>query len=232
MPPSHFQTFGPDHQIVLALTLIGCLLLVRSAVRIRRRPKDLTFRWILILTLTVSGLMSWSHKLGQGINGLPLELCDLALIAVIGTLIRPEIRYLGEMGVLWALSGSVQAILTPDLGEGFPSLSFILFFLTHCGVVVSAVYVMARGHVVLVPASVLRVWLATNVYASSVGILNWRFGSNFGYLAAKPIKPSLLDYLGPWPYYIFWEEAIAFGLFSLGYGFSRYLESRCVRRSS
>ena len=57
--------------------------------------------------------------------------------------------------------------------------------------------------------------LAANVYGIVVGTLDWIFGWNYGYLCAKPVMPSLLDYLGPWPWYLLSIEAIAFVSFLL-----------------
>jgi uncharacterized membrane protein YwaF len=39
--------------------------------------------------------------------------------------------------------------------------------------------------------------------------------TNFGYLAHPPPNPSLIDHLGPWPYYIIGLETIALVLFLL-----------------
>jgi hypothetical integral membrane protein (TIGR02206 family) len=98
------------------------------------------------------------------------------------------------------------------------------FFLLHLGVVLSAVYLVVRGHLVLRSASVGRAWCATNAYAVVAGILNWQLGANFGFLARKPVNPSILDYLGPWPYYILACEGIALALFGLCYGFARLVQ--------
>ena len=60
--------------------------------------------------------------------------------------------------------------------------------------------------------------------AAIAGLLNWQLGTNFGFLARKPVHPSILDYLGPWPYYILVCEGLAPALFGLCYGVARLVE--------
>jgi uncharacterized membrane protein YwaF len=46
-----------------------------------------------------------------------------------------------------------------------------------------------------------------------VGVVNGIWGMNFLYLREKPWVPTLLDWLGPWPVYIFAVEVLALVLF-------------------
>ena len=51
-------------------------------------------------------------------------------------------------------------------------------------------------------------YLATLVWAGIAVIVNAITGANYGYLSRGPDGPSILDLLGPWPIYIFWEAVI------------------------
>jgi uncharacterized membrane protein YwaF len=52
-----------------------------------------------------------------------------------------------------------------------------------------------------------------NVYLISVGLINWLLGTNYGYACRKPDTPSLMDILGPWPWYLIALQGVALLLF-------------------
>ena len=49
---------------------------------------------------------------------------------------------------------------------------------------------------------VLRAWLLANVFAALLIPLNGALGTNYMFVSHKPDTPSLLDVMGPWPWYI------------------------------
>ena len=48
----------------------------------------------------------------------------------------------------------------------------------------------------------------TTLWAAAIIVLNAVLGSNYGYLNAKPVTHSLLDILGPWPWYVVVEAVL------------------------
>ncbi|HXV27558.1 MAG TPA: TIGR02206 family membrane protein [bacterium] len=218
-----FKLFGPDHLCVLLVILAVSFALIFNAKRIHQLRDDRWIRYPLAFFLLLNGLSAQLYALQSGIYGLPLHLCDLALVAMIWTLLIPN-RYVKEMAYFWGLAGSSQAILTPDLAAGFPSFPWSAFFFTHGGVVVSAVYLLARGNLNLTLASIWRAWGIGNIYLIFVALFNWHFGTNYMYLVRKPAHPSLLDYLGSWPYYILTGEITALIVFFLCYRLSKIME--------
>jgi hypothetical integral membrane protein (TIGR02206 family) len=100
------------------------------------------------------------------------------------------------------LGGTLQALLTPDLAVGFPDLRFLIFFGLHGGVIVSVLFFTFGLRMRPWPSSIPRVVAWSSVYLAAAIAVNAIFGTNFGYLSAKPAQPSLLDLLPPWPYYI------------------------------
>jgi len=147
---------------------------------------------------------------------LPLELCHWVMIACVITLLRPS-RVASEVAYYWGLAGTSQALVTPDISLGFPSWEFVLFFWSHGGVLLAIVFIIAGQGFRPGPGSIWRAFAWLNAYALAVGTIDRLFGWNYGYLCAKPYHPSLLDTMGPWPWYLLALEAVALVSFSLLY---------------
>jgi len=210
-----FVPWGPDHQAVVAATALAAVALILARARLRAADDRWVRRRVAAL-LAANELIAWVIAASHGHPRVPLQLCDLAFFATVWALWSVR-RPVAELAYFWGLAGSLQAVLTPDLREAFPQYWWVKFFVSHCGIVLSALYLGLSGRVRPTARSVWRMWLVTNMYAGVAGIINWLFGTNYGYLAQKPAQPSLLDYLGPWPYYIGAMEVIALGLFAVCY---------------
>lgn len=214
--PSDFALFGPAHLLILAaipLTAAGLVRWSRRSPLVARR-----IRLGLGCFLLVNELVWYGYKLGEeGFRfpeGLPLQLCDLALwLTVIAALtLKPwsfEVSYFAGLG------GSTMAVLTPDLWAPLLSYPTIYFFLAHGGVIVTILYLALAKVACPRPGCVWRVFAILNVYAAVIGLFNSIFQTNYMYLCRKPAGASLLDFLGPWPVYLAAGEAAALGVFEL-----------------
>jgi hypothetical integral membrane protein (TIGR02206 family) len=214
-----FTPFGLDHLLVLVLTGLAALGLALTG-RPMGREEDAWVRRAMAAVLLGNEAAAFAVAAQHGAVRVPLQLCDLATGLCVWALLslRPRVC---ELAFFWGLAGSLQAVLTPDLRQGFPDFWWLKFFLGHSLVVLSAVYLAATGRVAAGHAGVWRAWGWTNAYALAVGALNAAWGTNYGYLARKPSQPSLLDYFGPWPYYILVMEAAALASFYLYAGLLR-----------
>ena len=145
---------------------------------------------------------------------LPLHLCDLTLYLTVIALftLSPAVF---DVAYCCALAGTSMALLTPDLWENFPSVSTVQYFIAHGLVVAAALYLVWSRLARPRRGSVARAMLAINLLAAFDGVFNWIFKTNYMYLCAKPANASLLDFLGPWPWYIVATEGVAFVLFRL-----------------
>lgn len=206
-----FVLWGADHLMVLGMLAAGVVLVLTIGRRLPARA-DRRLRHAIAIALGLNEALSWFLATAAGEVRIPLQLCDLALFFAVWSLWSPR-AWRCELAYFWAMAGSVQAIATPDLAHGFPDYWWIKFFVGHVGVVLSVVYLAATGRVTATHRSIWRVWAWSNAYAAAAGLLNWGFGTNYGYLARKPVQPSLLDYFGPWPWYILAIEILALASF-------------------
>ena len=204
-----FVLFGPAHLLILAAIPLTAALLARAAGRIR-----LAFG----LFLLVNELVWYGYKLYHYGNrfpeGLPLQLCDLALwMTILALLTRKQWSF--EVAWFAGLGGSSMALLTPELWAPFCSYPTTYFFLAHGGLIVALLMLVWGKQAAPRRGCLWRVLAILNGYAALVGIFNAVFQTNYMYLCRKPISASLFDYLGPWPVYVLAGEALACALFYL-----------------
>lgn len=211
--PGPFIPFGPDHLAAIALAFVvpaalGVIARRSGSGRILRAlafvlAAALIATWVLWYWLIVSrGWLSASTIL-------PMQLCDWAAVAGIVALLRQSQQSF-ELTYFWALSGTLQALLTPDLAYGFPDIRFVVFFAFHDGAIAAAIYLLIALRMRPVPASLPRVVAWSFGYFVAALATNAVLRTNFGYLAERPSKPSLLDLMGPWPVYDF--ELLGLGI--------------------
>lgn len=201
---SRFVAFGPSHLAAIAVTLLVPVALAAATRRNTSLARllclalaaELIATWILWYWLILSRGWTSAETL------LPMQLCDWAAIAAIVALIsRSQFAY--ELSYFWALSGTLQALLTPELFYDFPDLRFIVFFAFHGGTIASALYLTFALRLRPWPRSIPRVIACSLLYFLAALAINRLFGTNFGYLSHKPAAASLIDLMGPWPIYDF-----------------------------
>ena len=213
-----FGIFDPVH--IAILSAIPILAATLAAIGRWIPGSRRALRIGLAMTLLLTSIVWYGYLAARGWltfpDHLPLELCDATLCLMIVALLTLNATIF-ELAYYGALAGTSMALLTPDLWEPFPSFSTIQFFVTHGLVLVGALYLVWSGQARPRPGSIWRAMLGLNIFAAIVGTFDLFFKTNYMYLRAKPTNPSLLDLLGPWPWYIVASEGIALGLFVLLY---------------
>ena len=100
----------------------------------------------------------------------------------------------------WGLAGATQALLTPSVAQAFPGPLFFTYFTAHGGIIVAVLVLMFGLQLRPRRGSAVRVWLLTNVVAVPVLACDWLVEANYMYLRGPAEAPSVLDYLGDWPW--------------------------------
>ena len=155
----------------------------------------------------------YSHE-GIHLWNLPFQLCDVTLWAsAIACLTMVPV--IVEFAYFAGLAGAGMALITPDLWSPWPSYPAIYFFVAHGGIVIAAAVLVFGRICILSGKAVWRAYGLLLGYAFLVGMFNKIYGTNYMYLCNKPKNASLLDTLGPWPWYLVPAAITAFGLFCL-----------------
>ena len=199
----------------------AALVAVVLCVACRRWPGPWV-RWagrVLALILAADALVFVVRQAASGTwsvqTSLPLALCDVALVVAAVACWYPTWQLGVELTYFWGLAATLQAVLTPDLHVGFPSVEFVQFVVGHLGIVLAALYLVVGLRIAPRPGAAVRVFLITVGYAAAIGVFNRLTGANYMYLAAPPVNPSLLSLLGPWPWYILSAAGVATVLFTV-----------------
>jgi hypothetical integral membrane protein (TIGR02206 family) len=200
-----FEHFGPAHLGAIALTFIAPLALCAVGHLYERGITTTMIRWLFVALLIGDEILKLILLQRDGEltvkTAAPMHLCSWAAVTAVITLIYPnQLTY--ELCYFWALGGTLQALMTPDLSYAFPDPRFINFFTSHGGVIAAALYMTLCLGMRPVPMSIGRTLAWSAVYVAASMTTNFLLDTNFGYLRAKPSNFSLLDYMAPWPYYI------------------------------
>ena len=215
-----FTLFGAAHLAGLALIVAICLIITLLRQRFDPRAQR-AMRWglLALIYLCEGSWQVWMLATDQWtIQGmLPLWLCSLTSWSMPFLLIKRSYRYY-EWAYFMGIIGASMALLTPDLTiYGFPHFRFLEFITLHGAIIVAVIYMTVVEGFRPTWKSLPRVFLVTNLYWLFCAWVNSQIGSNYLYTRGKLPTPSLLDVLGPYPWYLVSMEILGIVLCVLLY---------------
>ncbi len=211
-PLGPFELFGLAHLTALAIVAVAAMAMFAYGGRISEEGRKRT-RYVFALALILNELLwhLWALSTDQYTlrRMLPLHLCSAMVWLSAAVLLGNGRRMFGVIYFL-GIAGAVQALLTPDAGPfGFPHFRFLQTMISHGGLFLAGVYVVAvEGYRPRLRTAVY-VFVGLNVYAAAIGLINRRLGSNYLFVSGKPESASLLDLMPDWPWYIPILEVLA-----------------------
>lgn len=202
-----FRPFTLTHGCALLCIALAITLAVRfGANRRTTQPGAQTptpfERWLAVTNLAVWIIAhGWWQLPGRfdPVTTLPLQMCHIAsLIASIVLLTRHNVAR--AVLYFWAFSLCTQAMITPSLVEPPSSGVFWSFWFLHGFVMLTAIYDIAVNGFCPAWRDYGKACAASAAYVALVLPVNLLLGSNYGFTGkSKPLNPSIVDLLGPWP---------------------------------
>lgn len=215
---SAFEMFSAVH-ITSMITLCFLILLLfynRNRWTIQQQKVQFMERFFALTLFIMDGCYYiWLVQTGRWDwgNSLPLELCSISLIITI-VLLWTGKKMLYSFVFFAGIGGAIQAVATPVLDLNFPHFRFFHFFYTHFGIILTALYfTWVRGYKPTFKG-VIQTMITLNVLLPFLFVINFLVEGNYMFLQEKPRGGSLLDFLGPYPWYILSLELVAFIVFS------------------
>jgi hypothetical integral membrane protein (TIGR02206 family) len=209
------RLFSPEHLAAIAATALAAIALAAGARRCSATTASRISRALAVVILagfaieqvTYIARGEWSARVN-----LPLQLSDAVTLVSVAALWRTRVGLLTELVFFWAFSASLQGLLTPDLPDTFPDILFFTYFTTHGGVIAAACLLVLGLRIAPRPWAVWRVYGLTAAFAVLAAIGSAASGGNYMFLRRKPSTGSILDPLGPWPWYILGAAAIGLAM--------------------
>jgi hypothetical integral membrane protein (TIGR02206 family) len=200
-----FRPFSVDHLITMAIIIILCILLFVFRNNLQEKRNRNLFRFTLAIIILVDNILYhlWlvSEHAWTARKALPLQLSDLAALLAVVMLLTESYRIFQFM-YFAGLGSAIQVILTPDLYKfSFPHFLYFQSFISHGGVVLACLFmVVAYNYRPTIPSMCVTI-LLVNIYGVFVFFLNKVLGSNYLYIMKKA-GMTILNYFGPWPWYL------------------------------
>ena len=211
------KLFAIEHLATLAViaALIASLVV---AARLRPGPWTVFACRILAIVIIANEAAWWVWLARQGTwsasYALPFQLCDVAgIVAAAALWFRQPL--LVELTYFWGLAGTANGLITPDVSDHFPTFGFLQYFIAHGAIVAAALVLVIGLRIAPRPGAVIRVFGLTFGLLMLDAGTNLLTGGNYMYLRHTPGAHSLLDVLGPWPWYIGGAAAVALVLFAI-----------------
>jgi hypothetical integral membrane protein (TIGR02206 family) len=206
-----------EHLIAVGVTFVAIAALLVAA---RLRPGAWTVpaarALAIVIVVNETSWFVWegARHVFTVQQDLPLHLCDwAAYISAAALWFRTPL--LVELTYFWGIAGTANGVLTPDIGDRFPTYPFFQYYVQHAAIPAAALFLVVGLRIYPRP------WAVPRVIALSVALLvfdafaNLVTGGNYLFLRAVPPGPNLLTVLGPWPWYILWAAVVAIALFVL-----------------
>ncbi|WP_298761794.1 TIGR02206 family membrane protein [uncultured Psychroserpens sp.] len=208
-----------EHVLPIVMAVVFTITLIRYARTISTEKQQHFIHLIAVfISITVVAFHVYHIILGDYDfkNDLPLYLCSL-LGVIIPVYTYYKRYWMFEILVFWIIAGTLQAVITPDISEGFPSLDYFRYWIVHLGLLIVIFYSVFVFRLKPKLKSVFKSFFALQIYVILMISANFLLDSNYFYLNSKPESASVLDYFGEWPYYIIICQLIIIPLFLIIY---------------
>ena len=215
-----FHLFSLTHWISIILFFLVALFLPLIAKKFFSRSLQSIISYLLVFFVFIN-FPIWA--LLEIIAGsfdlklhLPLHLCRFANLALPFAVLNKD-GVLFQVLFYWGLSAMFQAIFTPDITHDFPHFHYFRFIAAHHLLVITIIYYVVVFDYKPTISGLKSAFFALNVFLIIALIFNIIFESNYFWLMDKPPAGSLLDLMGPWPWYILVGEFVALIHFYIAY---------------
>lgn len=197
-----FVLFSDQHLITIGIGFAVSILLIFLGFFTERKQLFAKMIAVLVLGVKVAELVYRHNYFGETVTQLlPLHLCPIVIILSIFMMFFHS-EALFQPVYFWSM-GAFFAIFMPELREGMSDFASQSFYITHFFILFSTVYAFIHFRFRPTTAGFIVSFLLLITLAFIMYFVNIQLGTNYLYVNQPPVTKSLVDFMGPWPYYIF-----------------------------
>ena len=214
-----FESYTSMHLSPVILISVFCLAVIFGAKNLNEGNQRLVgtcFASIAALAVITRMIFIYYEGIFSIKSELPFHLCRILALSSPFVMYFKNERWINAMYYM-ATVGALQSILTPELSYGMPHYEYLLYWILHTILFWVPFYAIIVYKIRPDFRGVKEALIFCNVAMIFTLIVNLCIGSNYLYTRNKPSTGSMLDFMGPWPWYLVTAQFIAFALFFLAY---------------
>ena len=228
-----FEILSTEHLLTLLVCAIYCVIFAwHPKYFLPRDAIDKLSRNMGIIFLTYEVIcrsLLVTLKGDSIISVMPLHLCAIAAVLCAVMLLNHS-KLLFDVMYYVGIVGALISLLTPDLTVVFPEFGYLHNFFGHSFILGAILFMMVNYNYRPSKYSLFKAVAFCNIMIVIAAIVNGIWDTNFLFLCEKPHSATLMDYLGPWPYYIIGLEGVGLFFFVLLYA-PYFCYDRFIQRS-
>jgi len=197
------DVLGLSHILTVILSISSIILIPKYLKDTSFKVKN-SFKYLIIFLLLINQIMDFYREgiaIGRWQEGLPLHLCDFSTMAIILFFLTKK-RDFFVFAFFFGIAGGGMSILTPDTVYGFPYIGYIQSQIGHTVILMGVTYAMIidkqRPYLIDVPKALFY----ASVLLLFTYFMNYILGTNYWFLAEKPIGDNITSFMRPEPFHI------------------------------
>ena len=197
------DVLGLSHILTVILSISSIILIPKYLKDTPFKVKN-SFKYLIIFLLLINQIMDFYREgiaIGRWQEGLPLHLCDFSTMAIILYFLTKK-RDFFVFAFFFGIAGGGMSILTPDTVYGFPYIGYIQSQIGHTMILMGVTYAMIidkqRPYLIDVPKALFY----ASILLLFTYFMNYVLGTNYWFLAEKPIGDNITSFMRPEPFHI------------------------------
>ena len=194
---------GPSHILTICLSILSIIYLPKYFEKSSINAKKIFSKTIIIFLLINQAMDFYREGImsGRWQDGLPLHLCDFSTMAIILYFFTHKRDYF-IFAFFFGIAGGGMSILTPDTVYGFPYVGYIQSQIGHTMILMGVFYAMIIDKQRPYLSDVFKALFYASILLIFTYFMNYLLGTNYWFLAEKPIGNNITLFMRPEPFHI------------------------------